>query len=262
MISFVFNFFIKKLFWGKSLLWKIFFETLSVFFTLTIIFYASESFVLKSAVQNSESHSLFVFLLVGEIALVLPMSFAERMIAHFVEIRSTQFYQTLLGLRISPLRFVFSKSLVDLLFPLIRLNLILAFSFFALNFQFSILGIVAFYILELFALVIFGLMASVTTFLYLKFNKGIGLFYTLQTFAAIVGGAYFPISVFPGLLKNFSSFLPQTQILKGARLLLQEQNIQSEIYPIFLFWFLLLCSLWFLLDKFLLIQLKKEARYF
>lgn len=262
MISFIFGIFFKKVFTGRSLLLKTFFEALSVLFTIAVIYYASESFSLKTKFDNKESISLFAFLLVGEIALVLPMSFAERLIAHFLEIKHSQFYQSLLGLRISPLRLVFSKSLVDGLFPFARLNLILAFSYFVLNFHFSILGLFAFYVLQVFALLLFSFMAFITILLYLQFNKGIGLFYTLQSFAAIVGGAYFPISIFPTYLKDVSILLPQTQILRAARLLLQDQALEISFYLPCLIWLLLLFVVWFFLNSFLQKRLKLKARFF
>lgn len=243
-------------------MWKFFFEMISIFLTISVIYYASESFSLKTKVESRESLSLFAFLIIGEVALVFPMSFAERLIAHFLEIKHSQFYQTLLGLRISPLQFVLSQSLVDGLFPLVRVSLILAFSYFILNFHISLTGLVAFFLLQLFAIFIFTLMAFITILLYLQFNKGIGLFYTIQSFAAIVGGAYFPISVFPNYLKNISYLLPQTQILSAARLLLQDQPLNFNFYLSSLVWLLILSGAWHLLDKYLKSRLKFKSRFF
>lgn len=259
MISFVFSIFFKKTFLQKTFFWKLIFESLSIFFTLAVIFYAGQAFTIKN---NLENMPLFVFLLVGEIALIMPISFAERLLAHFLEIKHQQFYQTLIGLRISPTSFIFSKALVDAIFPFTRVLVILAFSALFLNFQFSFSSLLAFLLLQFFVVVIFALMALITTLLYLKFNRGIGFFYALQSFAAILGGVYFPTNVFPTYLKNFSSLLPQTQVLQASRLIFQALPVQPDIYSILFVWLLLTLVGWFMLERYLINWLKQNALFF
>jgi ABC-type multidrug transport system permease subunit len=251
--------FFKKIFTQKTVLLKLTFEALSIFFTIAVIYYASESFILKTNIENM---SLFIFLIVGEIALVLPMSFAERLLAHFLEIRNQQFYQTLIGLKISPNRFVFSKAMVDTIFPLARVIFILVFSTAFLGFHFSLSSFIFFSMLQFFAIILFSLIALITSLIYLKFNRGIGLFYTLQSFAAIVGGVYFPVKIFPSYLKNISILLPQTQILQAARLIFQDQSVPLITYSTLIIWMALLCGVWLALNHYLVNWLKQKARFF
>jgi len=262
MISTILGLFFKRIFSFKTLFWKIIFESFTILLTVAIIYYASESFVLKASLENKESLSLFVFLLVGEIALVLPMSFAERLLAHFLEIRNQHFYQTLVGLKISPIRFILSRALVDAIFPFSRVVIILVFCNLFLAFNFSLFSLVAFFILQFFAIIVFAMMALITTLLYLKFNKGIGLFYTAQSFAAILSGVYFPVSIFPSYLKNISVVLPQTHILQTARLQFQGQVVPLDIYAAFFVWLLLLAGIWLTLDRTLISWLKRKALFF
>lgn len=246
----------------KTFFWKLIFESLSIFFTIAVIYYASESFILKTRIESNENMSLFVFLLVGEIALVLPMSFAERLLAHFLEIRNQQFYHTLIGLRISPIGFIFSKAVADAIFPFVRVVLILAICTLFLNFKFTLINFVIFILLQIFATVLFAMIALITSLIYLKFNRGIGLFYTIQSFAAIIGGVYFPINIFPSYLKNISVILPQTKILQASRLIFQGQPVNLNIYYTLIIWLFLLTGVWIVLDKFLTNSLKQKAHFF
>lgn len=262
MISTILGLFFRRIFSAKTIFWKITFESLTILLTIAVIYYASESFILKSNIENNESLSLFVFLLVGEITLVLPMSFAERLLAHFLEIRNQHFYQTLVGLRISPNKFVLSRATVDAIFPFLRVVIILAFSAVFLGFKLSIFSLVLFFLLQFFATLIFTMMALITTLLYLKFNKGIGFFYTAQSFAAILSGVYFPVSVFPNYVKNISVVLPQTHILQMARLLFQGQIIPLNISVTLLIWLLLLSGIWLVLDRSLISWLKRKTLFY
>ncbi len=262
MISTILGLFFKRIFSAQTIFWKLIFETLTILLTISVIYYASESFVLKANIESKESMSLFAFLLVGEIALVLPMSFAERLLAHFLEIRNQHFYQTLIGLKISPTRFIFSRAMVDAIFPFSRVAIILAFSAFFIGFKFSFFSLVVFFLLQLFAIVVFAMMALITTLLYLKFNKGIGLFYTAQSFAAILSGVYFPVSIFPSYLKNISFVLPQTHILQASRLIFQGQPVAVGIYLTLLIWLILLFVVWFVLENTLIRWLKRKALFY
>ncbi|HXH76825.1 MAG TPA: ABC transporter permease [Bacteriovoracaceae bacterium] len=261
MITFVFGLFFRKIFTRKSLLAKLIFEIISLTLTVAVIFYASESFELKTGLENREKLSLFVFLLVGEIALIFPMSFSERLLAHFLEIRHQQFYFTLVGLKISPTRFVFGKALADSIFPLVRVMVILGICTLFLGLQLSFLNLLIFFGLQILATCLFSIMALITCLCYLKFNRGVGLFHTLQSFAAIIGGVYFPNQIFPSSIKNFSDMLPQTQILHASRLVFSDQSVSSKSYLVILSWILLLAGIWSILNRFIISWQKQHARF-
>lgn len=262
MISFFFSLFIKRLFVGNTLLIKLFVESFSIVFTIVVVYYASESFSVKPMLAGSEESSLFVFLVVGEISLLLAMSFSERIFAHFLEIRHLQFYQTLLGLRISPNQFILSTALSDALFPLFRVSFILIFITLFMDFPLSFFNFLIFCFIQIIAILIFTLMALITTLIYLKLNRGIGFFYTLQSIAAMAGGMYFPTTVFPAHFKNASFFLPQTQILAASRLIFQGKLFELNSLLILLAWLFLLLVIWLVLRRFLIKNLKMNARFF
>lgn len=262
MISFGFIFFLRKVFGNKSLFVKILFELLSIFFTIALIYYAGQSFAFKNVGNEIEGPSLFAFLIVGEISLVLPMSLSERIISNFLELRNQQFYQTLLGLQISPVKLILSRASVDAIFPLLRIVFILLFCALFLTFHFTFLSVMAFCGIQLIAIGIFIFMGLITNLLYLKFNRGIGLFYSVQSFASIVGGLYFPINFFPAYIKNFAIFLPQTQILKASREIFQLQFLDLIPYFILISWFLLLVVIYLVLNYYLVNKLKRMSALF
>lgn len=246
----------------NSLFFKILLEFTSLSLALSVIYFASEAFDFKINSAEKNPISLFVFLLVGEISLVLPMTFAERYLSHLSDMRNQQFYQTLLGLKISPLRVILSKTIVDSLFPFLRIIFIMLFSVFTLKFNFTVYAFFVFMFLQLLAVLIFLLMALITSLFILRFNRGLGVFYHLQSVAAIFGGAYFPTNVFPSALKNATVFLPQTQVLLCSRLIFSGEKIPLDSLGILMIIVIVLLIIWIILDSALLSSLKAQARFF
>lgn len=262
MISFFITIFLKRITIKMTLLSKLLFEFVNIGLTLGLIYFASESFNFKNLEAETNSISLLMFLLIGEIALVIPMSFAEKFLTNFIEIKNSQFYQTLLGLRISPIHFVLSKSFIDSIFPILRvgISLILGVILFKLNIYYAHFFIFVF--LQILSVLIFAFMALISALIYLRFNRGIGLFYSLQSFAVILGGAYFPTNVFPNPLRNFSTLLPQTQIIQSSRELFQGVTPRSTSLIILSTWLVFFALFWLLFNTYTISWLKRKARFF
>jgi hypothetical protein len=233
------------------------FEVFSVILTLVIIYYAGLSFTF-----TTHSMSVFSFLLVGEISLIIPMTAAERWLGNFSNLRNQQFYQTLLGLRLSPNRFIFSQVVIDLAFPAVRILLIIVGGYFLTHMNLSVVILLNFLLLQFVSLLVFLLMAIIASGIYLKFNRGISFFYTFHTISAIVGGAYFPTTIFPKILQNISFILPQTQILKAARLIFTEAIFPIESFFVMAAWLLGLAVIVMFLNTYLTDHLKRIARFF
>lgn len=258
MISSIFILFFKKIFVSRTIYLKIISEVLSIILTLTLIYYASEAFEMKP--ENNES--LFTFLLVGEVSLILGMSLSERWLNIFIDLKNQQFYQTLLGLGLSPDKFAFSRVLVDFIFPVFRVLCILTIGFMINDLHLTMSNIFLFIIVQILSLIIYFSMALITSRVYLKFNRGIGIFYTLQTVSSIIAGSYFPISVFPEGLKNFSLFLPQTQILLISRSLFSAERAGFSPYFTLCIWGLSLILIWYTFNKVIINDLKENSRFF
>lgn len=252
----------QKMFNKQSILFKIVIEFFSVFLTLVLIYYASKSFNFKPTSELQNNSSLFTFLLLGEIALIIPMSAAERWLNNFSNLRNQQFYQTLLGLRISPLRYLLSQVIIDLFFPFMRVLFIILGGYLLNTLPIGITNIFYFLCLQFFSVLIFLLMAILASFFYLKFNRGISFFYTLQTISTILGGAYFPISVFPNSIKNLSILLPQTQILALSRMIFSTTSDPLNGSLLLLAWLVFFTILAISLNNYMVRSLKENARFF
>lgn len=259
MISSIFILFFKKLFVSRSIFLKIASELFSIILTIVLIYYAGQAFEMKS-VNNSES--LFTFLLIGEVSLILGMSFSERWLSFFIDLKNQQFYQTLIGLGLSPEKFAFSRVSVDFLFPVFRVLCILVIGVFIGDLHLSLPSLFLFIFVQFLSIFIYFSMALITSRVYLVFNRGVGFFYTLQTVSSIIAGSYFPISVFPEGLKNFSLFLPHTQILLISRSLFAGEKIGNYAYLTLFFWGLFLFLSWSILNQIVLKNLKQKSRFF
>jgi ABC-type multidrug transport system permease subunit len=229
--------------------------------SMALIFFASESFFIKNEYLNSSGSSLLIFLLVGEISLILPMSFSEKFLTNFVEIKNQHFYQTLLGLKISPLRYVLAKTLSDSLFSLVRVLLIVSISSVIFKLNLSLTTLLFFSLVQLLGVFLFLLLAIVTSLIYLKFNKGVGLFNSLGSVAAVLGGAYFPTSALPMFLRNISSALPQTQIIYSSRQIFSGQTVPIVNLMIIASWILGLAFFTKLFDTYIKYNLKKHNAF-
>lgn len=250
------------MFGNRTIWFKLLSEIFSIVLTLAILHYASESFGFKKSELFKDQASVFIFLLVGEISLILPLSVASRWLNHYLNLVNQQFYQTLIGLKINYTEYIFSQVLIDLLFPIIRIIIIIAISIFLFNLELTLNNLLLFLLIQIMAIFIFYNLAAIAGAIYSLFHRGFSIFHTLQTVFSILGGAYFPTAVFPSSLKSFSSMLPQTQILQMSRNLFSNGLIATESWFILMFWMILTGAIsWFLGTK---IQglLKKRAKYF
>ncbi|GEM_PF-770977 len=247
MIAFLLSLFLRKIFETRSWILKLFFELFSVFLTLSIIYYAGQSFELKT--EETSTASLFIFLLAGEVALIIPMGIAERLLGHYADIRNSHFLLTLTGLKISPLKYVLSKTAADSLFLILRVASILIVSKIFLSFPLNGQMFASFFLSQVFAVVCFVFMGLIAIQFYRKFQKGMGVFYSLQTVAAILGGIYFPVSVFPVYLKNLAVLIPQTLVLKISRQIFSGKTLYTEEFLKLGMWSFVFYLIWHLIEK-------------
>lgn len=260
MISFLLRLFLQKTLRTKSFAGKLLLELVSVFLTLIIIFYASRSFNFTTG--SDEGVSLFVFLLAGEVSLILPAGVSEKLLNHFTDIVHSQFYQTLLGLKLSPLSFILGKTLSDSLLLLFRILAILFLSSLFLDFKLTPAMLVLFLISQIFASVIFLLMGLIAVQFYRVFKRGLVFFYSFQSIAAILGGVFFPVSVFPSSLKTISWILPQTLILHVSRNIFSGKAPDLMVFSAAFGWISLLLFAWLTIEKHQVHWLKRNARFF
>lgn len=262
MISFVIYFFSRAFFKSKRLYFKLLHEFLTISLTLAMLGFASESFVFSDKLNNTNPNdSLLKFLLFGELSLLLPMGLAERYLAHFLEFRNSHFYQTLLGLQIQPLKILIGKTLADSFFIIFRIVVILVAAILFFKIKFSIFSLFFFILSQIFGSSLFLIMAIMASSVHLYMNRGINFFFILQSFAAVVGGAYFPTSVFPKIIQDMTSLLPQTQLLFVSRNSFKEEFVLGPHFFTLSLSFVIFSGVLILINYFLIRYLKRKGKY-
>lgn len=213
MISFFFSFVLRKIYLPKNQVLSLLYEVLATSLTLIALYQAGLSY----RFQFHEG-SVFNFLIIGEIALVLPLGFAERLINNFQAFYNHQFFHTLSYVKIDPSISLLKISLKEMIFPLIRITILLVFSFALFALDLNPQSLLFFVVIQFLAMTLFSLLASVAIELYLWSNRGLRFYHTLNSIAAILGGAYFPAENFPTVIKNISQFFPHSMVLSSSRL--------------------------------------------
>jgi ABC-2 type transport system permease protein len=219
MISFFLKLFFKSFFDIKlGKIGQLIYELVAICLTL-LVFNMTDQMVSPPQV-NVLHQPYFIFLLIGEISLALPLSFYERMIDNFLFFHHNQFDETLNGININPLTIVIKKSLSELILPGLRVIMILGISTFFFELKFSITQLILFLFVQAIACVPMMIFAILSVNFYQTYKKGIKLFYVTNTLIAVLGGAYFPVHLLPSFFEKYLIWIfPQSFILNLSRLI-------------------------------------------
>lgn len=212
MISFIVNLILRKIYLPKNQIVMLAYEFFATSITIVVLYQAGLSYKFNYGEGN-----VFSFLVVGEIALILPLTLAERIIEKFQIIFNQQFFHTLSFVKIDPYKFLLRAALKEMLFPLLRLSLLLSFSFSMFAINVSMDSLFLFLCIQLLASLLFYFLGSIAIEIFLWSKKGLRFYHTLNTIAALLGGAYFPADNFPVAIKKMAQFLPHTLVLTSSR---------------------------------------------
>ncbi len=212
MISFIVNHILRKIFLPRNQIVMLAYELFATTITIVVLYQAGLSYKFNYGEGN-----VFSFLVVGEIALILPLTLAERIIEKFQNIFNQQFFQTLSFVKIDPYKYLLKASLKEMLFPLLRLSLLLSFSFSMFAINVSMESLFLFLCIQFMAIFLFYFLGSIAIEIFLWSKKGLRFYHTLNTIAALLGGAYFPADNFPIAIKEMAQFLPHSLVLTSSR---------------------------------------------
>lgn len=212
MISFIVNHILRKIFLPRNQIVMLAYEFFATTITIVVLYQAGLSYKFNYGEGN-----VFSFLVVGEIALILPLTLAERVIEKFQTIFNQQFFHTLSFVKIDPYKFLLKTSIKEMLFPLLRLSLLLSFSFSLFAINVSIESLFLFFCIQLLSLFLFCFLGLIAIEIFLWSKKGLRFYHTLNTVAALLGGAYFPADNFPIAIKEMAQYLPHSLILSSSR---------------------------------------------
>lgn len=233
MLSFLLKFLFVQFSNGRrSSFWLILSEILSLILTI-YIFSMTNKLVDKNLIAN-EATSYFHFLLIGELALILPVSLLENIIRNFLEFFQSHFTATLEGNQINSFKLILSKSITELVLPFLRVCLMFLFSKLIFKVPLPMDSIFLFILVQILGIASMAIMGFLTTHIYLCYKRGLKLIYTLNSFLVVMGGAYFPVSFLPAFIRDYLIWLfPQSIIIQLSRMSFLKTNtnfLKHSIY--------------------------------
>lgn len=201
----------------QKLYFRIIGELFSIALTLYLFFMTSK--LVNTSVLSTDNISYFEFLLIGEIALLLPLSFLELLIQNFVEFKNTGFLDTIEGNGMNSKKILFLQVFPQMNFPFIRLVMIYLLGILLFGLQIKIQSLILFMLFQVLGLVLIASLAMLMIHFYDLSGKGLKIFYSINSLLAVIGGAYFPTHLLPPLVQKYLLwFFPQTIILQLSRL--------------------------------------------
>ena len=95
MISFLISLFFREEIKKSNFKMYLFYEIINLFLTVSLLYFAGKALAFSSQ-QNNDSQSNYLhFLFYGEIALILPLGFGDKVISQYTLLRSNGFFQLL-----------------------------------------------------------------------------------------------------------------------------------------------------------------------
>lgn len=233
MLSFILKFIIQYLTGNSSnrLIYLIT-EALSLLITL-YVFYISNRLVDPKLLDGS-AENFFEFLLIGEIALIIPISFFETIIKNYLEFYHSQFLETLKGMRIPYFPIIIKKSLNELILPVSRVLLIFVFGLLLFNFKVSLISTLVYFIIQFLSLACILFISQFVIQIHLNYKRGLKFIYLLNSILAVIGGAYFPITLLPPFIRDYLVWIfPQSFILQLSRMAFAQKSEKTYLALVF-----------------------------
>jgi ABC-type multidrug transport system permease subunit len=190
-------------------------EVFNVLMTFSLLYYAGQALELRS--NHSESLNYFTFIFMGEISLIIPMCFADKLLSIFLNFYQQGMFATLLSFQINPFMTILKKGISEMIFPVLRVLLLCAFAISTTDFSFNGNDFLVFVISQIVGSFIYLILAFCSMYLYWNFQRGIKFFYTFQSVTAILGGQFFPLDVLPVKLSSIVFYLPTALMLNISR---------------------------------------------
>lgn len=232
MISNLFNYILNKFLRLNSIGGQIISNLFSVILSLFVIGSTAKAVTFTSGLESGINYQNF--LIIGELAFLLPTSLMEKYLTTLKDFRSNDFYQTLVCLGISPTIFILKKASNELFFPLLRIVAMIILSFFFLNLEINTRFLTFFLSTQVLGIALYIGPALVIGEVFLLTGGGLRSMMNFNSLLAICSGIYFPVSVFPkGISVVISEYIPQALMLNLCRNSIS-QVATSELWPIFI----------------------------
>jgi len=186
---------------------------------LVIYWYTSKAFA--PAFKNSLSpyaSTYFVYILVGELSLLIQLGILEDLTGKLRRLVAEGTLESLLTLPFRPASIILLLSLPSIPLNAVHVIVTIVAAKLIFGFEMGLLPLLGALMLQLAALPLFlglGLLAS--AFL-VRFGRGDKVVMFIANAGAILGGAYFPVSVFPESIQKLGAMLsPINLLLESTR---------------------------------------------
>lgn len=205
-------------------------QLISIFLSLAVFFFLSKIFGHAMMPQLEKyGGDFFSFVLIG-------ISFTSYMtlgLNSFAEnIREAQVKGTLEALLVTPTSvptIIFASSLWVFLFATIRVLLNLVMGVFIFNVKLTGANYFGATLVLILTIIAFSSLGIISASFVMVLKKGNPITWIFGSTSSLLGGIYFPISVLPPWLQNFSYLLPITHSLEAMRLLLLQHYSLSAV---------------------------------
>lgn len=192
-------------------------EIFAIFVSLLIYKFTAASFSPNFQLPGIHN-DYFEFILIGELALAIPMTLIDGMVKFIRRLSSgAALEETLLqsdfGLQTLLLGGV--SEVPRTMFHMLS-TMILAFCFF--NFKTTLLGVLSFVLVQIFFIPVFTGLGMVLVSFYCFFGRGLKVISSIALGMSILSGAYFPTSVFSEKMDYFiHDKLPYVALVSASR---------------------------------------------
>lgn len=225
------SFILKDLLIESSYGFNVVMQTIGILFSTVTFFFLSKIIDLGGTPELSKYREYFPYVIIG-IALSNYLSVSTR--GFSLRIRESQITGTLESILlcgVSPQGFLIFSTLYDFIFSTIRIFIYLTIAyFFSLN-GFYLSQIHYALLMLIISILAFSSMGVLSAGFVLMFKRGdpVGVIYSALSY--LFSGVYFPISLLPEPLQQFSKILPMTHSLEGIRKCLLTQITFNDIIP-------------------------------
>jgi ABC-2 type transport system permease protein len=249
-----------RLFYGKK--FYILTDLVATMVTLLIYWYSSLAF--KPAMEGSvESYGsdYFTYLIIGDIFLSLPLTAVDLPVKWAQRFHVEGLLEVLLSRPVSFFKLHCSLSCQSFPRELLRTFLTLFLCIIIFDLTLPTNKVILIFIFSLLSYPLFLFLGIIFSSPVLATGRGKGLLGQFLTFSSFLAGGFFPISVLPDWLRNFSYYTsPFTYYLENIRRILGQSEFSFYSFVIVLLvWTFILWGVSFFFQRFGLSYLKKKG---
>jgi ABC-2 type transport system permease protein len=205
-------------------------EGLAIVIELMIYWYTSKAFSFDPKIG-----SYFEFVVMGELALLIPTRLIEGVLDPIRNSRNSDFIESIILSKFGLGRFLFTNAFSGVFRELIRIVLyfVILLCFFQVNISTS--GVIGFLMIQIFYMPMFLLMGLVLGSILIFFGRGYGAMNKVLLLFVVLSGAYFPQTVLPETLQVLvSKFVPYSAIVSNSRMVFKESWLEAGTWPFIL----------------------------